>query len=667
MAARTRGDIQGLRAVAVLVVVAYHAGVPFMSGGFVGVDLFFVLSGFLITGLLVAEHRNKGTLRLRAFWARRARRLLPASALVLVATALAVHHFIDPITRKPIGDDIFWASAFAANWRFAWQQTDYLAGDRDPSPVLHFWSLGVEEQFYVVWPLLILAVGFLAHRLLRDRLTLALGLVFGLVVVSSLSVAIALSDGHRPYAFFSTPSRAWQLAVGALLALAVPALSRMGSSARLALGGTGLVLLGISVVGLKESGQLFGFNYPSWLAIAPTLGAALLIGAGTDGDSWLSRALAIKPLTYIGDRSYSWYLWHWPVLVIGQVRFGDDAIIRLALVLCSLILTIVTFRLVEQPVRHAPALRARPAASLTMGLTLILAAVPAAAFASSGPSIDEVVIEKGDESSRVTPALDKAKTDTGTFIAHRCLTDSLTDVLPPVDGCTYGDAGSSAVVYLIGDSIAESIAPALVSASDQQGWELRLRAKSRCPFADVTRYDSFVGGVARLCDKARGAIVDEILDAKPDAVVIAMAEGSTFALWDGNKIIRGNDATERSVVGMETFIKRFTDAGIAVVVAESPARAQDEPTACLARERRADRCMFPRAQPPGRSVPARAASALKDVPVVQINDKFCGDAECGPLAGRIVVYRDKVHFTQTFARTLSGDFVDALRKVAPSL
>ncbi|GAA3532568.1 SGNH hydrolase domain-containing protein [Aeromicrobium panaciterrae] len=664
MAARTRGDIQGLRAVAVLVVVAYHAGVPFMSGGFVGVDLFFVLSGFLITGLLVAEHRGNGTVRLREFWARRARRLLPASALVLVATALAVHHFIDPVTRKPIGDDILFASGFAANWRFAWQQTDYLAGDRDPSPVLHFWSLGVEEQFYVVWPLLILVIGYLAHRFVRDRFTVVLTAVFSIVTVASFILGVALSEGHRPYAFFSTPSRAWQLAVGALLALAVPLLGRLRPTTRILLGFTGLALMGISVVLLKESGQLFGLTYPSWLALAPTAGAALLIGAGTGGATWLTRALSWRPLTYIGDRSYSWYLWHWPVLVIGQVRFGDDAPVRLGLVLCSLLLTILTFRFVEQPLRFAPTLRARPAASLALGAALIVAAVPAAAFAASGPSIDRVQVE--DSSLKITPALDKAATDIGPFIAKRCLTDSLSAVLPPANGCAFGKVGAPQVVYLIGDSIAESIAPALVAAADQEGWELRVRAKSRCPFADVTRYDSFVGGVATLCDKAKDAIVDEILDARPAAVVIAMAEGSTFALWDDGDIIRGQAATDQSVAGMTTFIRRFTAAGIGVSVAESPARAQDEPTACLARERAAERCTFRRPQAPGTSVPARAAS-LDDVPVVRINDPFCDDTTCGPLAGRIVVYRDKVHFTQTFARTLASAFITALRAAAPTL
>ena len=414
-----RDDIQGLRAVAVLIVVAYHAGLPFVPGGFVGVDLFFVLSGFLITQLLLREIAATGTVDLREFWARRARRILPVSALVLATTMLAVRAFMSPLERGAIGADVLWSALFSGNWRFAQQQTDYLASDRDPSPVLHYWSLGVEEQFYLVWPLLLIVLA-VAWRLSGRRPgvhTQVFGGAFVAVILGSLAYCIHLTGTNQPHAFFGTPSRAWQLAAGALTALAVPAVLRWRGRTRAALGGAGLVLFSLCVLVLDESGSA-GVAYPSWLAVAPTLAGVLLVVSGTGPASRLGRLLSVRPLTYVGDISFSLYLWHWPVLVIGMAALDvRTPEVRVALVALALALSVASHHLVENPVRRARFLVKRPALSLAIGAALVAAVLPVVAYASASGTIDRVVVapegvpggaQPAPLSQQVTPALEDA-------------------------------------------------------------------------------------------------------------------------------------------------------------------------------------------------------------------------------------------------------------------
>ena len=365
---------------------------PFISGGFVGVDLFFVLSGFLITQLLLREIATTGTVSLRQFWARRARRILPLSALVLVTTMLAVRAFMSPLDRKAIGTDVLWSALFSGNWRFAQQQTDYLASDRDPSPVLHYWSLGVEEQFYFVWPVLLIVLTVVWRLAGRGRKTyaVAFGGAFVVVIAASLAHSIHTTAANQPYAFFGTPSRAWQLAAGALVAVAVPAIMRLHSRTRAVLGAAGLVLFALCVWLLNESGTA-GLAYPSWLAVAPTLAGVLLVASGTGTYSRLNRLLSIRPLTYVGDLSFSIYC--------GTGRCWSSAWRRStpARWRCASAWSLspsgsasrVTASSRIPPAR--PGAHGRPALSLAVGAALVTAVVPVVAYASQAETIDHVM------------------------------------------------------------------------------------------------------------------------------------------------------------------------------------------------------------------------------------------------------------------------------------
>ena len=234
-----RPDIEGLRTIAIVSVVLYHAGVPSLSGGFVGVDLFFVLSGFLITGMLVRELELSGRISLRDFWARRVRRLLPAATTVLILIGLCSFMLMPATVRTDTAMAIVASTVYVANWFFAANSLDYLNAEEAPSPVLHFWSLGVEEQFYVLWPVLLLAIVVAVKRLhLRPRPALAA--FAGIVWIGSFAASLYYSEASQPIAFFSSPTRFWQLATGALLALATPAIRRQRRD----------VLMGAQIIGM---------------------------------------------------------------------------------------------------------------------------------------------------------------------------------------------------------------------------------------------------------------------------------------------------------------------------------------------------------------------------------------------------------------------------------
>jgi peptidoglycan/LPS O-acetylase OafA/YrhL len=364
-----RDDIQGLRAVAVLLVAFDHAGVPFLAGGYIGVDVFFVLSGFLITGILLAEFVDRGRISLPGFYLRRARRILPAAALTLVVTDIAAHHLLNVVrAREAVGDSI-WSALFAANVHFARQGTDYFAQGQPPSPFLHFWSLAVEEQFYLVWPSVLAVL-----LVLRFRRLLILVVAVG---AASLVWSIHVTAASPATAYYSTFARAWELALGASLAVAAPRLRRLPSPAGLALGWGGLLAIGYAAFAYSESTP-----FPGVAALVPAAGAALLIVAGlaarpTAFDA--GRVLAAAPLRYLGDRSYAFYLWHWPVLILAAEYAGRELSlgVKLGLLAFAFALSIASYGIVENPIRQMkPTLRLNgvlwPATATAVALVSVL-------------------------------------------------------------------------------------------------------------------------------------------------------------------------------------------------------------------------------------------------------------------------------------------------------
>ena len=369
-----RPDIEGLRAVAVLAVVAYHADLGPFPGGYVGVDVFFVVSGFLITTVLLRDIEVGGARALPGFWARRARRLLPASTLVVVSTLVAARFLLDPIGRRALGHDAVDAAVFVVNLVFIHRQSDYLAAQLAPSPLLHFWSLAVEEQFYVVWPFVLL----LATRVRRHR-RLVLLVVIGACAALSLAACVWYTDHHQPVAFFSLPTRAWELLAGAVLAALGSHLARLPRVLRFIAGWGGLAAIAWTVTGYGDRTV-----FPGWAATVPVAATVSIVAAGVgapgvrDVRGTVGRVLGRAPLQWIGRRSYAIYLWHWPALTLAAARFGPLAgWQRAASIGVAVVLAAISFRLVEDPVRRARWATASPRRGLVLGAGLVLTSVTA--------------------------------------------------------------------------------------------------------------------------------------------------------------------------------------------------------------------------------------------------------------------------------------------------
>ncbi len=365
-----RPDIEGLRAVAVLAVVLFHAGVPGVGGGYVGVDVFFVISGFLITGLLWREANTTGSVRLRRFYGARARRLLPASATVGVITAIGSAVLLPPLQARTVIGDGITSALYVGNYRFILQGVDYFAS-HIPSPFQHYWSLGVEEQFYLVWPALIIGTAWLIRRVRRRSRAEATSsqrpylVVLALVAALSFALSLVVTYWAPFVAFFSLPTRAWQLAVGGLVALTAGQWRRLPPRAAAIAGWAGLALILLACTRLIATTL-----YPGIAPLLPTLGAALVIGAGCAAPSQgCGRVLAVSPMRAIGRMSYSWYLWHWPVLVLAPPLLGHPLGLagRLAAALVSGGLAVLTLRVIENPLRFAAPLRRSALGSLALG------------------------------------------------------------------------------------------------------------------------------------------------------------------------------------------------------------------------------------------------------------------------------------------------------------
>ena len=357
-----RPDIEGLRGIAVLIVVAFHCGLPGAGAGFIGVDVFFVLSGYFITGLLVKEVEKTGRVDIVQFYARRMRRLLPAASLVTLVTLLAGAAVLAPREMTEAGRAARAAAVYLSNVFFAVNAADYFAADVETNPMLHTWSLAVEEQFYVFWPLLIMVAlqWWRSHRAL-------IGMLSG-VAIASLALSLYTTYTDTNFAFYSLPTRSWEFAVGGLAALLPVTRFRLSDTAFAACSWVGLVVLAAATIVRPE-----GIPFPGWLALPPVIATTMmLVAAAGAPDRGVAPALARPGLQFLGKYWYSWYLWHWPFLVFAQALVPTIGLSgKVGAALLSLGVAFVTHRLVENPLRFHPLLVRRPLASLALGIVLM--------------------------------------------------------------------------------------------------------------------------------------------------------------------------------------------------------------------------------------------------------------------------------------------------------
>jgi peptidoglycan/LPS O-acetylase OafA/YrhL len=663
-------------------VVLYHAGLSQLPGGYVGVDVFFVVSGYVITGVLLREREAGHRSSLGRFYGRRCRRIIPAASLVIVVVVLATYRVLGPITGTQTAIDARWTAVFLANFHFASQGSNYLTASLPPSPLLNFWSLAVEEQFYLVYPTLFLLVAALRVRWwsFRTRLMVALGAVVG----ASFAWSVIQTASNPQAAYYSPLTRAWELALGAVLAVGTPWLVKLPH--RLAAGVTWIGLIAIGISAMFFSSQT---PYPGAWAAIPVVGAALVIAAGTPAPQWGTELLLRRPpFQWLGSLSYSLYLWHWPILILAAESVGKTSLPlgqSMVWVGVAVLASVVTYRLVENPIRHARFLAVSRVGSIGLGVvlisvTLIVATVAINSHGSSeatGPSARTAVIPTlspqqvhqlvGESSSiravptNISPPLSSAFFDfgvPGTWTG--CAVTFAGTTEPP---CTFGAPRGRRTMVIYGDSHANMWATALNDIAVADGWELVTFVKNACPPIDLPIPNPPGYGTPRApwlaCEQWRRYVISRINLLRPNLVIVTEAlhrrpSGSLYTptQWEAGLI---RTLSQITVLHTEK-----------VVLGNIPMLPQHGPNCLSMHLDDAQVCGTPARSllTPFRQAEARAA-AVVGAHYVDTMPWFCTKS-CSAVIGGFEVYVDQEHVTNTYARALEGVLAVSLNLPAPT-
>ncbi|WP_405217617.1 acyltransferase family protein [Agrococcus sp. Ld7] len=660
-----RRDIQGLRAIAVLAVVVWHLDPNALPGGFAGVDVFFVISGFLMTRWLV-ERPRLDRAAFADFWARRSRRILPAATLVLLTTLIAGWAVLPASRRTELAGDAIFSAVYAVNLRFAQGSTDYLQSLEPPSPFQHYWSLAVEEQFYLLWPFLMAAAAVLAVRMGRSRRLLS-GAIVVAVIVASATASVLWTAASPASAYFTTPTRLWELALGGLVAV-LPALAVRGAGAIAA------VALAVGVASFVWLDTTMPF--PGTIAWWPTLATAVVLWAGgADSRGLVHRMLGGRAIQWVGAISYSVYLWHWPLIVLSNPYDKPAELLSwrsLWLVAATLVLAWLTWRFVEEPLRkRSPRL---PWASVRGGLlvgaaclavTLTVAgsmrvAAPAlaqepdypgpAALTAGGEAIGEG--ETADavaslERDGYVPAPEDFQADLPASYAEGCHVAG--HVVEPV-ACAWGDSGP--LVVVVGDSHAAQWVPTMQVLAETHGWRVMAMTKAGCPFTTGAVATYGVAQPYTACSQWNEGVA-QVLEREQPALVVT--SNASTQMWAGSTLTDA-DADAALGRGMAEAWDREIDRGAQVIVVRDTPSPRFAIEDCIANEPDAPgMCAFDRAAGlAGGGTGQDVALGIEERALeVDLNDSICGETRCAAIVAGIAVYRDRGHLTGSYARSLA--------------
>ena len=650
-----RPDIEGLRGIAILLVLLYHAGLPWTPGGFIGVDVFFVISGFLITGKLWRESQQPGGLNIAKFYAWRIRRLLPAALVAVVLISLVGLLIAAPLDRSELAADGAASALSIANMRFI-GSVDYFAATSSPSPFLHFWSLSVEEQFYLVWPALIVLLTWRGGSSRRLIAALLIG------VVASFALSMWLTDASPARAFYLLPTRVWQLGVGGLLAL----IGVMGTSRRAgALAWAGLAAVAVAGVALTAE-----MPYPGLAALLPTAGAVALLYGGA-APSGPVRLLAAAPLRFLGKISYSLYLWHWPLLVL-PLMFLERALTGVevvASVAAAIGVSWLSWRFVEQPFRYGDrSRRATSWSAIRVGVAGILsvalftqglaAALPSSAVAvqpTPGPSGSPVASDGPITlPADLTPSLTSARDDEERLRGDGCL--AFERVTTPPD-CEYGVKGSAITIALVGDSHASHWFPAIEAVALERGWRLLTFVKVSCSFTSLVQRNLALKREYRECATFNEATVARLNQIKPALTIIVNRR--TFRPIDGDV----TSALAGAALG--EMVARLP--GATAILVDTPDPGRDVP-ACLSKHPDDVRaCLFTQDDADNREIgiAERVAAKVSGALLIDLTGEICAAWPCSPIDQSVLIYRDEDHMTETFSRSLAAPLGVEIAKLLP--
>lgn len=676
-----RFDIQGMRALAVILVILNHT-LGFPAGGFIGVDVFFVISGFIITSTMLREYDNTRTISFKGFYIRRIKRILPAALLVLVLTFF-VSALVLPLERaRSVMEDSTWAAFFGANWRMLATNVDYFSEGLPPSPLQHYWSLSIEEQFYFVWPWIMLGVLVYVRRKYRTK---GLGKQWLLWVVGAIIVASFAWSAYETItapdsAYFSSLTRFWELGLGALAAIALPMfIQKMHAVIGVALTYTGLVMVVAAALMFTEQTP-----FPGFAALLPVVGSALVMVGGYRGRHAYSRALF--PLTnkvsvYLGNISYSLYLWHFPLVVLGLAFLPAGALYYAVVLGGTLGLSILTYHFVENPVRKSS--WPEPWAEKREGFTRVLVAGAAAvcialAFAGSFAiyqrASDELLAnaaahtqaraaQDAAEQGQAEAALTAAQLCAGAgFVdpAHQPCDVSELPLMPNVNriqsdtrsvgtqdcsrnqggepvSCVFGSESSGAKrVAIIGDSHAEMYLPALVNIAEANNWQVTTYIGWGCQWAPAP---------ADQCGPQIDIANADFTDDTPFDMIVAAGSRGISSQWTDDLVPASTDMASAAIAK-----------GTRVVYLDAVPIPSEEALLCLQRpgfDSLTNDCATPEGEALSKN--DRLGEAMRDAgaTVVSFQDVLCSGGACPTVMGQVIVYRDTAgHLTATFIDTL---------------
>ena len=656
-----RSDIQALRALAITTVVIFHLWPSRLPGGFVGVDVFFVISGFLITTHLLKAVETK-TFKISSFWVRRIRRLLPASFTVLIATAIAV------IVLVPVQLWLQWLKEIQAsilyfeNWILALDAVDYLALSNEASPTQHFWSLSVEEQFYMVWPLLIaIALLFVRKRSPKVQKISMLAILL-LITLSSLIYGIYLTQAEPAIAYFSTPVRAWEFGAGALIAFAPAVKNRMVASL--------ISLIGLVLIAYASFTFTSELPFPGLWALVPVLGAAAVI-VGSANSGLLGKVFAFKPFQWLGEKSYSIYLWHWPIIILLPYALGSELTkaTKLAAFALTLVLATLSTAFIEKPFLPGGSVpKFKPItvfgsliviSGLMVGSLAVGIAQANSIITAEKKKTDDIVNGSLDcfgagarapgqepctdpDLKELYPSLATAAADN--FWPQNCVVTNREDVEPIA--CQVGNAKSKTRIALVGDSHAKHYTAAFLDLAKKNNWSLEIYVKGGCPFssAERSRADTVLTKACKVYVQNMQKIIS---DNKYDLVITSQKNGVEW-------ITDGKSQEVTAVEGLEDAWSKVIAQGIPVLAIKDSPMPIPKVIRCLEIKAPKD-CSLARTEAFLFDPQIRAVNRLNSylVNLVEFDDVYCDESTCFSVIGNAVVYRDANHLTSTFTRTLA--------------
>ena len=619
-----RADIQGLRALAIAMVLLFHAGFPVLEGGYVGVDVFFVISGYLITRMLVTEKEKYGRLDLLAFYARRIRRLLPAASVTLAGTALTVYALFSPLEQSQLIRSLFSSVVYLSNMWFAFQATDYLGEAVDLNPYLHTWSLSVEEQFYLVWPLLIVLLPF--HSSARDnifRLIVLVGSVCGLSLLGEL----IMGEISQPWAFFAAPFRAWEFATGSLAfcfdrqnKFLSPSINKLGVS------------MGVSAILL--AGFFFDKStpFPGLYALLPTLGTFLVLIGGQQ-QNWFMEISKFPGIRWLGDISYSLYLWHWPLIAIPLSLTGNlSAFDRVTCITIALILGSLSYQFIENPIRFNSHLARSPLKGLAVGVGLTILGI---SLTFTLRALAKVELQSPAQQNILA-----ANTLHSKISLDGCHLDFMKVDIPD---CSYGETHSTQTLFLFGDSHAAQWFPILEKFSLQHGFRLVSLTKSACPSAHLTPYNQAFGRPYSECGAWQTRVLQRITQERPILVILGNSSAHIGS--------RSNQVSPLEWInGMRDTLNIIQRTGAQIAIIRDNPRFPYDISICLSRAEwtgtPASSCDASIAKVLDESMFHADLEAAKNVPQVHILDFsgiLCGEMTCTAMINDHIGYKDSHH------------------------